>query len=163
MRRQTPLFIIDSSRQHNLGECDFITCTDQEAGFIAKVDVIEGEKTEVGEGYRIEFPIHGLSSRIAVQRYLQPNTDMKKVGTLLKAAHKEYERRTRTKVDLGNMTIDTCIGGIDTLLRSHRSHMAEIGSDYNARQTAIMIGEILETAETYLNEYKRLKNGKTKN
>lgn len=45
-KRSVPLFIIDRSRRHKLGECDFIVCTDLDNGFIARVDYVDGEHEE---------------------------------------------------------------------------------------------------------------------
>lgn len=43
-KREIPLFIIDTLRNHKRGECDFIVCTDKDCGFIAKVDYIDEER-----------------------------------------------------------------------------------------------------------------------
>ena len=43
MKREIPLFIVDSSRKHKKGECDYICCTDKDSGFIAKIDYIDVE------------------------------------------------------------------------------------------------------------------------
>lgn len=53
MKREIPLFIVDSSRKHKKGECDYICCTDKDSGFIAKIDYIDGEIEETGSDYRI--------------------------------------------------------------------------------------------------------------
>lgn len=42
-KREIPLFIIDNTRNHKRGECDFLVCTDKGNGFIAKVDYMDGE------------------------------------------------------------------------------------------------------------------------
>lgn len=34
-KREIPLFIIDNTRNHKRGECDFLVCTDKDNGFIA--------------------------------------------------------------------------------------------------------------------------------
>ena len=46
-KREIPLFIVDTSRNHKRGECDFLVCTDKDNGFLAKVDYVDGEKEEV--------------------------------------------------------------------------------------------------------------------
>lgn len=50
-KREIPLFIVDTSRNHKRGECDFLVCTDKDNGFLAKVDYVDGEKEEVGDDY----------------------------------------------------------------------------------------------------------------
>lgn len=41
-KREFPLFIFDLSRDHKLGECDFVACTDVDNAFVAKIDYVTG-------------------------------------------------------------------------------------------------------------------------
>lgn len=52
-KREIPLFIVDTSRNHKRGECDFLVCTDKDNGFLAKVDYVDGEKEKVGDEHEV--------------------------------------------------------------------------------------------------------------
>lgn len=83
-KREIPLFIIDTLRNHKRGECDFLVCTDKDCGFIAKVDYIDEEKEEVGDDYRIGLPRRGCSMRIKVYQMIGQHPDTGRIRTLLK-------------------------------------------------------------------------------
>ena len=83
-KREIPLFIIDTLRNHKRGECDFLVCTDKDCGFIAKVDYIDEEKEEVGDDYRICFPRRGCSLRIKIHQMIGQHPDTGRIRTLLK-------------------------------------------------------------------------------
>lgn len=73
MKREIPLFIVDSSRKHKKGECDYICCTDKDSGFIAKIDYIDGEIEETGSDYRIGLSKNGISCRMKIVRAMGEN------------------------------------------------------------------------------------------
>ena len=39
-KREIPLFIIDTLRNHKRGECDFLVCTDKDCGSILDAEII---------------------------------------------------------------------------------------------------------------------------
>ena len=64
-KREIPLFIFDKNRDHGIGECDFVYCTDIDNGFIAKIDYTD-EPESVSEWARIGKPNNGISLRIEI-------------------------------------------------------------------------------------------------
>ena len=83
-KREIPLFIVDTSRNHKRGECDFLVCTDKDNGFFAKVDYVDGEKEEVGDDYRIGCPRNGVSLRIQIYQMIGTHPNVGNIRTLLK-------------------------------------------------------------------------------
>ena len=66
-KREIPLFVFDKNREHGIGECDFVCCTDIDNGFIAKIDYTD-EPEGVTERTRIGKPNNGISLRIEIKR-----------------------------------------------------------------------------------------------
>ena len=90
MKREIPLFIVDSSRKHKKGECDYICCTDKDSGFIAKIDYIDGELEETGSDYRIGLSKNGISCRMKIVRSMGENPTETAVRSLLKKGMEYY-------------------------------------------------------------------------
>ena len=89
-KREIPLFIVDTSRNHKRGECDFLVCTDKDNGFLAKVDYVDGEKEEVGDDYRIGCPRNGVSLRIQIYQMIGTHPNVGNIRTLLKKGKGTY-------------------------------------------------------------------------
>lgn len=73
MKREIPLFIVDSKKAHEKGECDFWVCTDQDNGFVAKVEYVAATSPEYGEDYRIDCERCGLSIKTTIKRIFGKN------------------------------------------------------------------------------------------
>jgi hypothetical protein len=153
-KRILPLFVVDHCRMHRFGECDFIACTAKDNGFIAKVDHVEGDITEIGDDYRIGGARNGISCRIQILRYTGSNIDKAEIRTLLKAALEYHSECTRCPVNVDAPSIDDCTNFLMLLVRSNMHHLAEAKSDFNARQTVLTSLTMLEATIEHL---KRLK------
>lgn len=150
-KREIPLFIIDTNRNHKRGECDFIVCTDKDSGFIAKVDYIDGEKEEVGGDYRIGCPHQGVSLRIQVQQMIGEHPNVGSVRTLLKKGMDYFVKSVMCEVHLRNPSREECAQFLDTLVRMNMQYVDDAGSDYKARQTVLNTIAMLKASINYLN------------
>lgn len=144
-KRKIPLFIFDTARQHGHGECDFIVCTDQESGFIAKVDLINGAKEEVTDTYRISEPINGVSCKIEIKRITGSNPDKAAIRTLLRKAYRMYMDRTSKQINVDEPGLSDMLAYCAAMEKSARSQLAQT-KDYEIRKvigtSIIMLGAI---------------------
>lgn len=148
-KRETPLFIIDTCRAHKQGECDFLVCTDRDNGFVAKLDYVDGDITEVGDDYRIGYPNNGCSLRMQIQRYIGQNVTTQSVKTLMKKGMEQYVAIARRVVDIDNPSKEDCIKFIDMLIKGNRHHVLE-AKDHNERQMVATSIQLLEATKDYL-------------
>lgn len=151
-KREIPLFVIDTLRNHKRGECDFLVCTDKDSGFIAKVDYIDGEKEEVGDDYRIGCPRRGVSLRIQIQQMIGEHPNVGNVRTLLKKGMDYFVQSVMCSVHLNNPSRAECAQFLNTLIRMNKQYVDEAGSDYNARQVTLQSISMLEASVKFLNE-----------
>lgn len=149
MKRTIPLYIIDTSRAHKRGECDYIVCTDKENGFIARCEFLDGRAEEAGDDYRIRT-FQGVSVRITVERYLVDEPDKAKVRTLLKGAEKYYLSLSQFRVDINSMPIEECIKGLYSIARSFRTQADRHTGDYEERVTLLCAEATLMKSKEYL-------------
>lgn len=150
-KREVPLFIIDRTRLHKKGECDFLVCSDIESGFIARIDFVEGEKVEAGDDYRIGLPNGGLSCRIQVVRNTGNNPTTARTRTLLRAAMEYYGKVSeKLFVDVDAPSPEDCARYIDLLIKGNQGSINE-GTPAEQRTRAMSL-RMLKMAKYYLNE-----------
>lgn len=151
MKRKYPLFVIYNNRQHKLGECDFIVCTDRDNAFVAICDYIEEEKEEVGDDYRIGIPTNGLSLRIKIQNQYGLNPSVAQTRSLLKQAMKKYSELSQPAIDIDKPSRQECVQFLNTLIDGsmHNIHMAK---GYNERLTVLKSIAMLQYIREYLVE-----------
>lgn len=148
-KRETPLFIIDTCRAHKQGECDFMVCTDRDNGFIAKLDYVDGDITEVGDDYRIGYPNNGCSLRMQIQRYIGQNVTTQSVKTLMKKGMEQYVAIVRRVVDIDNPSKEDCVKFIDMLIKGNRPNLTS-EKDNAKRQMVSTSIQLLEATKDYL-------------
>jgi hypothetical protein len=153
MKREIPLFIFDTSRLHKMGECDFVTCTDVDNGFVAKIDYVEGDVTYNDYNIKIVPSGRGISARIEIKRFIGKNTNKSQVNTLLNKAMKMYSERTQREMDTDNPTTENCIDFIDLLIRGNLKNIEEAGIDQNKRNIVINSIKMLENIKKKLEDY----------
>lgn len=151
-KREIPLFIIDTLRNHKRGECDFLVCTDKDCGFIAKVDYIDEEKEEVGDDYRICFPRRGCSLRIKIHQMIGQHPDTGRIRTLLKKGAEYFLKAVTCEVHVKNPSREECADFLNTLVRMNKQYVDDAGSDYQARQATIHTIMMLEATRKFLLE-----------
>lgn len=149
-KREIPLFIIDTSRNHKRGECDFLVCTDKDNGFIAKVDYINGEIEEVGDDYRIGCPKRGVSCRIKIQQMIGKNSRTNEIRTLLKKGMDYFVKTVQKPIHVDAPTKEECVTFLYLLIRMNKNELNDAGSDYNARKVVENTIKMLQASADYL-------------
>lgn len=142
-KREIPLFIFDCDRQHSLGECDFVSCTDVDNAFIAKIDFVENAKDIVTDTMRIGRANNGISMRMEIKRITGKNPDAAKIRTLLRKAEELYVERTQTTVDASMPTDRDMISFLDTIINGNKGQIPSI-KDLNERNIALTSIQMLE-------------------
>lgn len=137
-KREIPLFIIDRTRQHKKGECDFLVCTDKDSGFIARIDYVDGEKEETGDDYRIGLPNGGVSCRMQVVRVTGERPVTASIRTLLKAGMEYFWKMARTPLDFDSPTPEECAKYLDILIKGNQGRINE-GSPAERRARALSL------------------------
>ena len=151
-KREIPLFIIDNTRNHKRGECDFLVCTDKDNGFIAKVDYLDGEMEEVGDDYRIGYPKRGVSCRIQIQQMIGKNSRMNEIRTLLKKGMDYFVKTVQKPIHVNAPTNDECATFLEMLIRMNKQALDEAGSDYDAHKVVENTIKMLQASADYLKE-----------
>lgn len=149
-KRETPLFIIDNTRAHRKGECDFLVCTDQDNGFIAKIDYIDGEITEVGDDYRIGYPRSGVSCRIQIQRIFGRNSRPSEIRTLLKKGMDTFVRSIVKTIHVDRPSKAECADYLEVLARMNQKELDAAGSDYDQHKIVENSIKMLTASAEYL-------------
>ena len=147
-KREIPLFIIDRTRQHKRGECDFLVCTDRDNGFIARIDYIEGEREEVGTDYRIGLANGGMSARIQIMRMTGERPTESATRTLLKRAMTYYGEFAQTALNVDKPSREDCSKFLDLLIKGNRSNLNQ--GSLQERQTVAMSLRMLEACKDYI-------------
>lgn len=142
MKREIPLFIIDTKKSHKKGECDFLVCTDQDSGFIAKIDYIESSKQDIGDDYRIDYCRNGLSLKMTIKKIVGCNPNQSNIKSLMKKGLDYYVESVTLSVDATKATTEECIDFIAKLADGNKHYLEEAGADYNERaiiKTSLMM------------------------
>lgn len=134
MKREIPLFIIDTKKSHKKGECDFLVCTDQDNGFVAKVEYVAASEPEYGDDYRIDFNRNGLSIKTSIKRVFGANPKTAEVKSLLKKGVDYYVESVTLAVDATKATTDECIDFIEKLSAGNKHYLEEAGVDFDERK-----------------------------
>lgn len=135
MKREIPLFIIDTKKSHKKGECDFMVCTDKENGFVAKVEYIQQTHPELGDDYRIDYCRGGLSLKMSIRRMIGTNPDKAHVRTLLKKGMDYYVEAVTLSVDASKPSTLECLDFLEKLIDGNKHYLQQAGSDFDELQT----------------------------
>ena len=151
-KREIPLFIVDTSRNHKRGECDFLVCTDKDNGFLAKVDYVDGEKEEMGDDYRIGCPRNGVSLRIQIYQMIGTHPNVGNIRTLLKKGMDYFMKTVSCSIHLLNPSKEECADYLNTMVRMNKQYLDDAGSDYQARKTVQQTIIMLQASAKFLRE-----------
>lgn len=151
-KREIPLFIFDLNRSHNLGECDFVVCTDVDNGFVAKIDYAMDVDSVITDTLRITKNNGPIQLRIEVKRITGKNPDKAAIRTLLKKAEDLYCERTQKHVNIDNPSKKDMINFLDILINGNKHYISEAGSDYNERKTLLTSIAMLEAIKSELSK-----------
>lgn len=131
MKREIPLFIIDTKKSHKKGECDFLVCTDQNSGFIARIDYVDSVDPEYGEDYRIDYSNNGLSVKLSIKRIIGNNPNKSDIKNLMKKGLDYYADSVIMKVDAINANTEECIEFVEKLANGNKHYLQEVGVDHD--------------------------------
>lgn len=157
MKREIPLFIIDTKKSHRRGECDFLVCTDKDSGFIARIDYIEQTSPEMGEDYRIDYCRGGVSARLSIRRTIGQNPNKTHIRTLMKRGLDYYAEAVTLSVNASKISTQDCIEFIDKLSEGNKQFLQEAGSNYEELQTIKTSLMMLDAIKDKLNRLQSLK------
>ena len=152
MKREIPLFIFDLNRFHNLGECDFVTCTDRDNGFIAKIDYLEGAHDAVTDTTRIVKGRNGISVRMEIKRIIGINPINSSIRTLMKKGMDLYIEKTQKSINVNEPSIEQCIDFLNILIKGNRHAISEQGVNYKERETVLTSLAMLEHIKAKLDK-----------
>ena len=150
MKREIPLFIIDTKKSHKKGECDFIVCTDQDNGFVAKVEYVPAAGPEYGDDYRIDCCRNGLSIKTTVKRIFGSNPKTTEIKSLLKKGVDYYVESVTLSVDATRATTGECIDFIEKLSAGNKHYLEEAGIDYEERKVILTSLAMLDAIKNKL-------------
>ncbi len=144
MKREIPLFIFDLNRSHKLGECDFMTCTDRDNGFIAKIDYLEDVQEAVTDTTRIVKGNNGISARMEIKRIIGVNPSNSSIRTLMKKGMDLYIEKTQKDINVNEPSIEQCIDFLNVVIKGNRHAISEQGVNYKERETVLTSLAMLE-------------------
>ncbi len=152
-KREIPLFIVDTARWHNQGDADFIACTDQDNGFVARIDIVSsGEPDTVTDNLRIGHENRGYKMRMEIKRVTGNNPKPSAIRTLMKKACDYYSENKRTVMNTDNPSTLECVRFLELLIDGNRHNIQEAGVDYHKRETIKASLEMLEAIRLKLLE-----------
>ena len=115
-KREFPLFIFDLSRDHKLGECDFVACTDVDNAFVAKIDYVTGIDNVITDNLRINRSNGEVKLRIEIKRITGKNPDNAAIRTLMKKAEDLYCERSISRINIDNPSKADMLSFLEILL-----------------------------------------------
>lgn len=151
-RREVPLFVFDLARDHNLGECDFVVCTDIDNAFIAKIDYIEGADNIITDTLRIVRSNGNIQLRIEIKRITGKNPDSSAIRTLLKKAEDLYCKRTQKSVNAINPSKEEMVNFLNILIVGNKHNIVEAGINTEEKKTVMTSIAMLEAIRDKLQQ-----------
>lgn len=152
-KREIPLFICDTSRWHNQGDADFIACTDQDNGFVARIDIVSSDEPDtVTDTLRIGCGNRGYKMRMEIKRVTGNNPTPSAIRTLMKKACDYYCENKRTLLHTEDPTTLECVRFLNLLIDGNRQNLQESGGDFSRRKTVETSLKMLEAIRLKLLE-----------
>lgn len=147
MKREYPLFVIDTSRAHGRGkEVDYICCTDAECGFTASVELFyedEYKKMYDREDYSsLWSDIHnGVRTRVKIISRVPDNTDRTK--SLLRKAMKELNiRKSLIKINNEEVTDENIVEFAEIFIKQIMENVRTKGLNYSDAAAISILNKI---------------------
>lgn len=149
-KREFPLFIIDSSRNHGRGrEKDFVACTAKDMPWVGEITLLKEEELEIDQDWKqknilceyTEPNQAGIRAKLKVVSVPDGSAVGKnELQSLMRRCLKEWRiRRGTVAVDLEDISNEAVVKFADTLLEQTRENLRENPKD----QQAYMVGCIL--------------------
>lgn len=150
MKRDYPLFIIDTQRSHGRGrEIDYLTCTSASTPFIAEVSLItEAQYAESydANNYKVIYsdPQRGIRMRIRIIS-IADNHDKAEVRQLLRRALKEVLIRKKTvSVDIADVSNEAVVTTMRILLQQVYENLREEPGDTQQKMLRAVFEKIID-------------------
>lgn len=145
-KREIPLFIFDTLRDHNLGECDFVTCTDIDNAFIAKIDYVTDLDNIITDRLRIVRSNGLIKLRIEIKRITGKNPDNAAIRTLMKKAEDLYCERTMKRINIDKPSKNDMLNFLDIIIAGNKHNIAKAGiEERNTILTSIFMLEAIRS------------------
>ena len=148
-KREIPLFLFDCGREHNLGEADFVACTDIDNAFVAKIDYVSGYNEISTDTTRITRSNNGVQLRLDIKRVTGKNPEPAKMRTLLKKAEDLYVEQTQRPVNLKDPSADDMLNFLNALIDGNKGQLSDI-KDIGERQMAMMSLSMLDAIKNFI-------------
>lgn len=143
-KREIPLFVFDTTRDHNLGECDFLACTDVDNAFVAKIDYVTDQDNVITDTLRIVRNNGPIKLRIEIKRITGKNPDNAAIRTLMKKAEDLYCERTQSHVNIDKPSKADMLKFLDVLISGNKHNIAQAGSNTDERKVILTSLAMLE-------------------
>lgn len=151
-KREIPLFVCDTARWHNQSDADFIACTDQDNGFVARIDIVSSDEPDtVTDTLRIGHENRGYKMRMEIKRVTGNNPTPLAIRTLMKKACDYYYENKRTPLPDNPTTLE-CVRFLNLLIDGNRQNLQESGGDFARRKTVETSLKMLEAIRLKLLE-----------
>lgn len=124
-KREIPLFILDRSRKHKVGPYDFLVCTDQDNGFVAKVDYVLGMDEMATDKMRIGEARKGIRMRIEIKRMTGKHPDSTQIRSLLKKGMDYCTEILTVRHKSSDYDTQTCIDFLERVIEANRQSVDE--------------------------------------
>lgn len=154
MKREIPLFIIDTKKSHKKGECDFLVCTDVDNAFTARIDYVLASEPSCGDDFRIDYSRGGLSLKMTILRKTGKNPSASAIRSLMKKGLDYYTNVVTLSVDATKATTEECIEFIEKLTDGNKHYLQEAGIDHEERATIITSLMMLDAIKNKLYKLK---------
>lgn len=150
MKRDYPLFIIDTQRSHGRGrEIDYLTCTSASTPFVAEVSLID--ETQYVESYdannyKVIYsdPQRDIRMRIRIVSIAE-NHDKAEVRQLLRRALKEVLLRKKTvSVDIADVSNEAVVTTMRILLQQVYENLREEPGDTQQKMLRAVFEKIID-------------------
>lgn len=151
-KREFPLFIFDLSRDHNLGECDFVACTDVDNAFVAKIDYVTGINNVITDNFRINRSNGKVKLRIEIKRITGKNPDNAAIRTLMKKAEDLYCERSISRINIDNPSKADMLSFLEILLNGNKHNVAQAGVNSEERKITLTSISMLEAIKRKIEE-----------
>lgn len=148
-KREIPLFLFDCGREHNLGEADFVACTDIDNAFVAKIDYVSGYNEIATDTTRITRSNNGVQLRLDIKRVTGKNPEPAKMRTLLKKAEDLYVEQTQRPVNLKDPSADDMLNFLNALIDGNKGQLSDI-KDIGERQMAMVSLSMLDAIKNFI-------------
>ena len=154
MKRNIPLFIIDSSRAHGRArETDFVACTSRELPWYGEITLLNVSELAIDQDWSSKNPLCHYSDpnpvgiraklKVASTPVVIDNSNKADLQSLMRRCMKEWlARRAVTTVDMNNVSNEAVVKLADSLLEQTWENLRANPKDETAKAVASILAKI---------------------